>query len=322
MRSNIARVLICGPLIALLALGSCQDTTPIIVLDQEYPTSAVVVSFRDEGGYDAHQETCAFSPDQILPSRPSSGCNIPKRYSERGVSGLSESVAKAIAESGYDLERLRTRVDQVVLHFDVCGCSKQCFKVLHDVRGLSCHFLLDIDGTLYQTLDLTYRARHATKANDRSIGIEIAHMGAYPDQESLAKWYSKTDKGDIVYQLPRQLGDGGVRTPQFVARPARQELFQATINGQRVYQYDYTEEQYQALIALLPALQEVFPRIESRVPLDSNGLIQQDCMASEDYDSFRGVLGHYHVQRNKIDPGPAMDWSRIQNALRRDKPSP
>jgi N-acetyl-anhydromuramyl-L-alanine amidase AmpD len=99
-------------------------------------------------------------------------------------------------------------------------------------------------------------------------------------------------------------------------------LFQATINGQRVYQYDYTEEQNQALISLLPAQQEVFPRIESRVPLDSNGLIQQDCMASEDYDSFRGVLGHYHVQRNKIDPGPAMDWSRIQNALRRDKPSP
>jgi N-acetyl-anhydromuramyl-L-alanine amidase AmpD len=37
--------------------------------------------------------------------------------------------------------------------------------------------MLDLDGTIYQTLDLKERASHATIANSRSIGIEIANMG-------------------------------------------------------------------------------------------------------------------------------------------------
>ena len=52
---------------------------------------------------------------------------------------------------------------------------------LHDRRGLSVHFLLDVDGTLYQTLDLRERAWHAGESffrgrrccNDFSIGIEL-----------------------------------------------------------------------------------------------------------------------------------------------------
>jgi len=44
------------------------------------------------------------------------------------------------------------------MHYDVCGVSRQYFKVLHDYRGLSVHFMLDIDGTIYQTLDLNERA--------------------------------------------------------------------------------------------------------------------------------------------------------------------
>src|SRR6185503_14558055 len=79
-----------------------------------------------------------------------------------------------------DLERLREVVDQFVLHYDVAGTSGRCFQVLQDARGLSVHFLLDVDGTIYQTLDLRDEAWHATKANPRSIGIEIANLGAYP----------------------------------------------------------------------------------------------------------------------------------------------
>jgi len=40
--------------------------------------------------------------------------------------------------------------------------KSQCFKVLHDHRDLSVHFMLDLDGTIYQTLDLKERAWHAT----------------------------------------------------------------------------------------------------------------------------------------------------------------
>ncbi len=66
-----------------------------------------------------------------------------------------------------DLDLLRQKVDQFVLHFDVCGTSAQCFYVLHDRRGLSVHFMLDVDGTIYQTLDVKERAWQATKSNDQ-----------------------------------------------------------------------------------------------------------------------------------------------------------
>ena len=50
-------------------------------------------------------------------------------------------------------------------------------------RGLSAHFLLDLDGTIYQTLDLRERAYHAGASNSRSIGIEIANVGSYGPEE-------------------------------------------------------------------------------------------------------------------------------------------
>ena len=35
--------------------------------------------------------------------------------------------------------------------------SKGTFRVLHDERALSVHFMLDVDGTIYQTLDVKVR---------------------------------------------------------------------------------------------------------------------------------------------------------------------
>jgi tyrosyl-tRNA synthetase len=52
--------------------------------------------------------------------------------------------------------------------------KRQCFKVLHDARDLSVHFMLDLDGTIYQTLDLKERAWHATTSNSRSVGAARA----------------------------------------------------------------------------------------------------------------------------------------------------
>ncbi len=40
-----------------------------------------------------------------------------------------------------------------------------------------------------QTLDLKERAWHASTANTRSIGIEIANIGAYPKTEPFKRWY-------------------------------------------------------------------------------------------------------------------------------------
>ena len=34
-------------------------------------------------------------------------------------------------------------------------------------------------------------------------------------------------------------------------------------------------------------------------------------------EKFHGILGHYHIQENKTDPGPALDWNRLIAEARR-----
>lgn len=294
------------PLFAvLLSLGSCASShsaeSRIIVAGQSFPTEAPVIAFSDEGGYDAHAEHCWFDPGTVAPKNPASGCEGPKRYGVRsGVNG----------ENDPTLEQVQSNVDLFVIHFDVCLTSRQCFKVLHDARGLSVHFLLDLDGTIYQTLDLAARARHATIANDRSIGIEIAQMGAYGDPKKLDRWYKRDPDGRLFIDLGLRPEETGLKSKDFVARPARDELFSGTINGSKLYQYDFTEEQYHSLALLTRSLKEIFPKLELRVPLGNNGVLDR-VMTEDEFRTFSGVLGHWHVQKNKNDPGPAFDWNRV-----------
>jgi N-acetylmuramoyl-L-alanine amidase. len=49
--------------------------------------------------------------------------------------------------------RLPGPIYLLVLHFDGCRSSRQCYDVLVE-RGLSAHLMIDQDGTIYQALDL------------------------------------------------------------------------------------------------------------------------------------------------------------------------
>ncbi len=283
----------------------------IVVCGERFSCGAPVVLWSDPGGYDAYDVALRAGTNPDYRDKSSGRRYRPGRRAqlERGiprVSGSSESVAL-----------LGGAVDQIVLHFDVCGLSRTCFDVLHNQRGLSAHFLLDIDGTIYQTLDLRETAWHATKANDRSIGIEIAQIGARKPAESaeFEEWYSIDELGTYI-DIPRRLGDGGVRTSPFRGRPASLGLVEGRINGTRLVQYDFTHEQYESLTRLVSTLMDVLPRIERTVPVNELGEVPMGRLTDEDYESFRGVLGHYHVQDNKLDPGPAFDWDRLMSRLR------
>ena len=75
------------------------------------------------------------------------------------------------------LDRLRNVVRQFVVHHDGCFDSRTCFHVLHNERGLSVHFLIDNDGTIFQTLDLVDCAFQAAGVNEISVGVELANRG-------------------------------------------------------------------------------------------------------------------------------------------------
>jgi len=34
-------------------------------------------------------------------------------------------------------------------------------------------------------------------------------------------------------------------------------------------------------------------------------------LPEDQWKAFQGILGHYHVQKNKTDPGPAFDWEKV-----------
>jgi N-acetyl-anhydromuramyl-L-alanine amidase AmpD len=276
----------------------------------------------DPGGYDAYRVERRFAPidksDWEHSTEEAPELRMPNRYSLRRT-GLTDEEIEKVRGGGWDLPLLQRVVDQFVIHFDVCGVSRECFKVLHDQRDLSVHFMLDLDGTIYQTLDLKERAWHATTSNSRSVGIEIANMGAYGSEESntLKKWYAKGEDGKVRITIPENLGDGGIRTRNFVGRPARPELIHGNTQGKDLVQYDFTPEQYKALTKLTATLCRVFPKIKCNYPKDAKGQLITEKLPDNDLDAYQGVLGHFHVQTNKTDPGPAFQWDRVIGGARK-----
>src|SRR2546426_3019525 len=301
----------------------------IVAAGQFVHTGARVVLWMDPGGYDAYRVERRFSP--YAESGWESSKEAVKDLSTPNRFGLRQSVLKPdeverVRGGGWDLALLQEKVDQFVLHFDVSGTSRQCFKVLHDLRGLSVHFLLDLDGTIYQTLDLKERAWHATSSNSRSIGVEIANIGAYPTNnlEPLHEWYKPDADGRVQVVIPETPDGSGMRTPAFQARPARPEPVTGVIQGQELVQYDFTPEQYQALIQLTAAPCRVFPKLTCDYPRDASGQLIREALPEPALQAYRGLLGHYHVQTNKVDPGPAFQWDKLVAGVRRwlNEPGP
>jgi len=187
------------------------------------------------------------------------------------------------------LEDLKAAISQIILHWDVTHTSAGAVDVLQR-RGLSTHFLIDSDGTIYQTLDVEYKAVHAGEANDRSIGIDLNHV---------AHNLLRTPKEGHTYGR-RQQRDGP-------SPPVR-------INGVQYRSYGYTDAQYQALIALLTELMGSLD-IPKNVPLGENGEVRLNILEEDDANSFKGLLAHWHLSAEKWDPGPAFDWDRVMAAI-------
>ena len=187
-------------------------------------------------------------------------------WSERG--GLA-------ARSGtyYDYTgRPKRDVKLFVNHWDACLSATQCQKVL-DKRGISVHFLIDNDGTIYQTLDLQHAAFHAGKVNRKSVGVEISNA-YYPKYQS-----TYVRKG-------------------FGERPL--------VEGTRVHFSEldpflgFYPVQIDALKALWSAVHNACD-VPLETPLnqfDKTSTVYEQKWA---YGNKRGFVSHYHVDKRKID---------------------
>jgi len=331
---RIVRASLLGCIIALLASGCGTVARPgkiesrrgdeIVVAGKFVHTGASVVLWMDPGGYDAYRVEKRFSPlaESDWEKSKSTFKEVknpsPNRY------GIRESVLTAeeierVRGGGWDLPLLQRVVDQFVYHFDASGTSRQCFKVLQDVRDLSVHFMLDLDGTIYQTLDVKERAWHATTSNGRSVGIEIANIGACAPEktDSLLEWYKTNALGEVYIKIPERFEQSGIRTTNFMAKPARHNPIQGTIQNQELVQFDFTPEQYRALIRLTAALCKVLPKIKCDFPKDDAGNLRRAKLPDDELAQYKGLLGHYHIQENKVDPGPAFQWDYVASEARK-----
>ena len=163
-----------------------------------------------------------------------------------------------------------------VNHWDVCLNSHSCQDVL-DKRGISVHFLIDNDGTIYQALDTQHGAWHAgsERVNRCAIGVEISNAYYLKYQE----WYIRNDYGerDIVE---------GVR-----------------IHGElRAPFLDFYPIQIRALKALWKAVHEA-TGIPYEAPLNQFGTTSKTYEQNVKYGDFKGFISHYHVSKNKSDCG-------------------
>ena len=307
--------------IALTLLSACAseglDMAPevlavevnqsIVACGEEIYVGAPAVLWADPLGYNAYSTDYHFGSPPASADGPEEG---ELRYAPGRVDrSTGEVLVKPEIGSFVELQRA---LDMFVVHYDVCGVSQTCFKVLHDRRGLSVHFMIDIDGTIYQTLDLRDTAWHARQVNSRSVGVEIAHIGAYPPGSSAGarafdRWYDVDAEGPRITP-PGDPAALGVMTPGFVGRPARSQKIVGPVQGEVREQYDFTPEQYDSLVKLTAALCRHFKRIEPDAPRNPLGRVSTARMTEEEEAAFGGIVGHYHVSAQKQDPGPAFDW--------------
>ena len=129
----------------------------IMVCGQLYHTNTRVILWADPDGYDAYRTERADGrfrgmwPITIRRRKSlSKDFTQPNRFGIR-KSQVDEATFERIRGGGWDLPTLQNVVDQFIIHYDACGTSRQCFNILQDHRGLSVHFMLDLDGTIYQT---------------------------------------------------------------------------------------------------------------------------------------------------------------------------
>jgi len=189
-------------------------------------------------------------------------------WSEDG--GMETSPGKYYDYSGRPPRPIRYFVN----HWDVCLSSESCQKVL-DKRGISVHFLIDNDGTIYQTMDMQHAAWHAgsERANRASVGVEISNA-YYPKYQD---WYVKNGFGE------RPLVEG------------------AWAHGSKLDPFlGFYPAQIEALKVLWEAINNA-TGIPYETPTNQFGSTSTKYEQSVAYGKFTGFVSHYHVSKRKID---------------------
>jgi len=181
----------------------------------------------------------------------------------------------------------KRKVKMIVTHFDVCLSAKSCKRVLQK-KGISSHFAIDNDGTIYQMVDTQHEGWHAgnRKVNKAGIGVDISNA-VYTKYQ---KWYRK--KG-------------------FGPRPVLKNI--KIHNGKVKECLGFYPVQIEAYKVLVKTLCKHY-NIPLEMPLDSEGKVLRAVHKETKDGKFKGIVNHFHVTRGKWDTAN-LNWDEVLKDL-------
>jgi N-acetylmuramoyl-L-alanine amidase len=257
----------------------------LIIGGKAFPTDARIVNFLDPPYWNATSTHCMSldrNPSPRCKPAPDGG-DFPygpppgypaytQRYSTR------PALRRKDWNNGMNApyEAVKSIIKQFVIHLDNCFTAEMCWDVLQNERGLSCHFLIDNDGTIYQTLDLALMGYHASEWNTNSIGVELCNFGSAKENPNLYR--------------------SGKFGPDRAYKPVK-------INGHTYLAFEFTPAQMDQMRRLSRALLRLFPNLPAEYPQSSPGVQAWDTLPNSVTHAFSGYIGHYHLVPEKWDPG-------------------
>jgi hypothetical protein len=133
-------------------------------------------------------------------------------------------------------------------------------------RGISIQFIIDREGTIWQCADPAH--------------VVCSHVGSGP---SAISWGVEVVSYGAATQPP-ELG-------------ADREQYEAVVRGRRRTVADFYPAQYVAIFALFDAVHTALnlPKVVYRG--------EAQLIPWAQLRAFRGVVGHFHISNQKLDPG-------------------
>jgi len=133
--------------------------------------------------------------------------------------------------------------------------------------------------------------------------VEIANIGAYrvDGRNRFAQWYQTNADGKVVNIIPKRLGDGGIRTPNFTGHPARNELVRGMIQGKDLVQFDYTPGAICGADKIDgPALCQTFPKLKVPIPGGCGGKLIPHKLPDDAWKNYQVSWGITTSRRTKL----------------------
>jgi peptidoglycan hydrolase-like protein with peptidoglycan-binding domain len=215
------------------------------------------------------------------------GAKIPIEWDK--VVNIYDENAKVLPPKNYRRYKKNARNPRMIItHYDVCLSANSCYNVLNR-RGISSHFVIDNDGTIYQMVDTQHEGWHAGKraVNRAAIGIDLSN-GVYTKYQA---WYRK--KG-------------------FGSRPI---ITDAKVHGRKMMDcLGFYDVQINAYKSLVRALCKHY-NIPLDMPRNIDGTVLYGVSKDVLKGKYKGIANHFHVTRGKIDTAN-LDWDKVLNELK------